>query len=93
MARYAENTILGDVQSLLAQAFIYKVPEEFTLRTEEGEPVKDVAPVQKLTGHSRYLSSSYRDGPVAYGQKGKLATFSSIQPLRMSSRPHLGTIQ
>ena len=82
----------GDVQCLAAQAFIYKVPEEFTLRTEEGEPVKDVAPVQKLTGHSRYFSS-YRDGPVAYGQTGKLATFSSIQPLRMSSRPHLGITQ
>jgi len=36
------------------QAFIYKVPEDFTLRTEEGESPKDVAPVQKLTGHSRY---------------------------------------
>lgn len=37
------------------QAFIYRVPEDFTLRTEEGESPKDVAPVQKLTGHSRYL--------------------------------------
>ena len=36
------------------QAFIYKVPEGFTLRTEEGETVKDVAPVRKLSGHSRY---------------------------------------
>lgn len=35
------------------KAFIYKVPEGFTLRTEEGEAVKDVAPVQKLSGHSR----------------------------------------
>ena len=37
-----------------AQAFIYKVPDDFTLRTEEGEDPRDVAPVQKLTGHSRY---------------------------------------
>ena len=35
------------------KAFIWQVPEEFTLRTEEGEELKDVAPVQKLTGHSR----------------------------------------
>ncbi|KAL2052865.1 hypothetical protein ABVK25_006805 [Lepraria finkii] len=35
------------------KAFIFKVPEDFTLRTEEGETIKDIAPVQKLTGHSR----------------------------------------
>lgn len=35
------------------QAFIWKVPEGFTLRTEEGEQPADVAPVAKLVGHSR----------------------------------------
>ena len=44
--------------SLMEQAFIYKVPEDFTLRTEEGEDPKDVAPVQKLAGHSRHISQN-----------------------------------
>lgn len=35
------------------KAFIWKVPEGFTLRTEEGEELKDIAPTGKLTGHSR----------------------------------------
>ncbi|KAL9591849.1 MAG: hypothetical protein Q9179_007312 [Wetmoreana sp. 5 TL-2023] len=35
------------------KAFIWRVPQGFTLRTEEGEDVKDVAPIQQLTGHSR----------------------------------------
>lgn len=35
------------------KAFIWKVPEGFTLRTEEGEQPADVAPVAKLVGHSR----------------------------------------
>ncbi|KAL9577301.1 MAG: hypothetical protein Q9212_006453 [Teloschistes hypoglaucus] len=35
------------------KAFIWRVPENFTLRTEEGEDVRDVAPVKQLTGHSR----------------------------------------
>ena len=38
-----------------AKAFIWRVREGFTLRTEEGENPKDVAPVQKLTGHSRKI--------------------------------------
>lgn len=36
------------------QAFIWRVPEDFTLRTEEGEDPKDVAPLKQFTGHSRY---------------------------------------
>jgi coronin-1B/1C/6 len=35
-----------------AQAFIWKVPEGFTLYTD-AEEVTDVAPVSKLAGHSR----------------------------------------
>ncbi|KAL9021200.1 MAG: hypothetical protein Q9185_001601 [Variospora sp. 1 TL-2023] len=35
------------------QAFIWRVPEDFTLRTEEGEDPKDVGPLKQLTGHSR----------------------------------------
>ncbi|KAL6716944.1 Coronin-like protein crn1 [Lecanora helva] len=35
------------------KAFIYKVPDDFTLRTEDDEAPQDVAPIQKLTGHSR----------------------------------------
>lgn len=35
------------------KVFIWKVPEGFTLRTEEGEEIKDVPPVQKLAGHPR----------------------------------------
>ncbi|KAL9048179.1 MAG: hypothetical protein Q9206_006192, partial [Seirophora lacunosa] len=35
------------------QAFVWRVPEDFTLRTEEGEDPKDVAPLKQLTGHSR----------------------------------------
>lgn len=35
------------------KAFIWKVPEGFTLKVEEGEEPKDVSPIHKLTGHSR----------------------------------------
>ncbi|KAL8873382.1 MAG: hypothetical protein Q9174_001138 [Haloplaca sp. 1 TL-2023] len=35
------------------KAFIWRVPENFTLRTEEGEEVQDVSPIKQLTGHSR----------------------------------------
>ncbi|KAL8823930.1 MAG: hypothetical protein Q9191_005436 [Dirinaria sp. TL-2023a] len=35
------------------KAFIWKVPEGFSTRTEEGEEPKDVASVRKLSGHSR----------------------------------------
>ncbi|KAL9603913.1 MAG: hypothetical protein Q9219_000851 [cf. Caloplaca sp. 3 TL-2023] len=35
------------------KAFIWRVPEDFTLRTEEGEDPKDIAPLKKFTGHSR----------------------------------------
>ncbi|KAL8727867.1 MAG: hypothetical protein Q9166_005744 [cf. Caloplaca sp. 2 TL-2023] len=35
------------------KAFIWRVPEDFTLRTEEGEEPKDVTPVKQLAGHSR----------------------------------------
>ena len=35
------------------KAFIWKVPDGFTLHVEEGEEPQDVAPVQKLIGHSR----------------------------------------
>ncbi|KAI4206275.1 MAG: hypothetical protein LQ346_001171 [Caloplaca aetnensis] len=35
------------------KAFIWRVPEDFTLRTEEGEDPKDVAPLKQFTGHSR----------------------------------------
>ena len=38
-----------------AKAFIWKVPEAFTLKTEEGEEPKDIAPVQRLGGHSRKI--------------------------------------
>ena len=38
-----------------AKAFIWRVPEGFTLRTEEDEDPKDVAPIQKLSGHSRKI--------------------------------------
>lgn len=35
------------------KVFIWQVPEGFTLYSESEEP-DDVAPVSKLTGHSRY---------------------------------------
>ncbi|KAL8636205.1 MAG: hypothetical protein Q9228_006374 [Teloschistes exilis] len=35
------------------KAFIWRVPGNFTLRTEEGEEIRDVAPLKQLTGHSR----------------------------------------
>ncbi|KAI4186663.1 MAG: hypothetical protein L6R41_003337 [Letrouitia leprolyta] len=35
------------------KAFIWRVPEDFTLRTEDGEDPKDVAPLKQFTGHSR----------------------------------------
>ncbi|KAL8799916.1 MAG: hypothetical protein Q9182_005535 [Xanthomendoza sp. 2 TL-2023] len=35
------------------KAFVWRVPENFTLRTEEGEEPTDVAPVKQLSGHSR----------------------------------------
>lgn len=34
------------------------MPEDFTLRTDEGEDPKDVAPIKQLAGHSRYRSRS-----------------------------------
>ena len=37
------------------KAFIWKVPEGFTLRVDEGEEPQDIAPVQKLVGHSRKI--------------------------------------
>ena len=57
MERYGHRSRLGGLSGLRLQAFIYKVPEDFTLRTEEGETPQDVAPVTKLSGHSRYGSS------------------------------------
>ncbi len=57
------DTIAAIDPKLTWQAFIYKVPEGFTLRTEEGEAVKDVAPVQKLSGHSRY--DGHRSGTTS----------------------------
>lgn len=38
-----------------AKAFIWKVPEGFKIRTEEGEESQDIAPVQRLSGHSRKI--------------------------------------
>lgn len=35
------------------KAFIWRVPDDFTLRTEDGEDPKDVAPLKQFTGHSR----------------------------------------
>lgn len=35
------------------KVFIWQVPQDFTLFTDAEEPA-DVAPVSKLTGHSRY---------------------------------------
>lgn len=35
------------------KAFIWTVPKGFSTRPEEGEEPRDVAPVQKLSGHSR----------------------------------------
>ncbi|KAL8659782.1 MAG: hypothetical protein Q9202_006957 [Teloschistes flavicans] len=35
------------------KAFIWRVPENFTLRTEEGEDIHDVSPLKQLAGHSR----------------------------------------
>ncbi|KAL8829453.1 MAG: hypothetical protein Q9170_006161 [Blastenia crenularia] len=35
------------------KAFIWRVPDDFTLRSEEGEDPKDVAPLKQLSGHSR----------------------------------------
>ncbi|KAL8948165.1 MAG: hypothetical protein Q9222_005630 [Ikaeria aurantiellina] len=35
------------------KAFIWRVPEGFTLRTEEGQDPEDVAPIKQLAGHSR----------------------------------------
>ena len=54
MARYKEYNCCLVSGAYGGQAFIYKVPEGFSLRTEEGETVKDVAPVQRLSGHSRW---------------------------------------
>ncbi|KAI4226573.1 MAG: hypothetical protein L6R36_003058 [Xanthoria steineri] len=35
------------------KAFIWRVPDDFTLRTEEKEEPRDVAPLKQLSGHSR----------------------------------------
>ncbi|KAL9029529.1 MAG: hypothetical protein Q9196_002243 [Gyalolechia fulgens] len=35
------------------KAFIWRVPEDFTLRTEDGEDPEDVGPLRQFTGHSR----------------------------------------
>ena len=35
------------------KAFLWKVPADFKVRADEGEELGDVAPVGKLTGHSR----------------------------------------
>ena len=69
------------------QANIYKVPEDFSLRTEEGEEPQDVAPVQKLAGHSRYGSRQLGDHTYLICT-GKLVTSSSIRQPRTSLRPH-----
>lgn len=53
--------------SSLLQAFIWKVPEDFNLRTEEGEDPADVAPFAKLIGHSRYSFSYAICSRHAYG--------------------------
>jgi coronin-1B/1C/6 len=39
----------------LSQVFLWRVPTGFTLFTDAEEPA-DVAPVGRLTGHSRYIS-------------------------------------
>jgi hypothetical protein len=39
------------------KVFIWQVPQGFTLYSDAEEP-EDIAPVSKLTGHSRYTSSS-----------------------------------
>jgi coronin-1B/1C/6 len=36
------------------KVFIWQVPQGFTLHTDADEPA-DVAPLSKLTGHSRYV--------------------------------------
>jgi WD40 repeat protein len=36
------------------KVFIWQVPQGFTLHTDAEEPA-DVAPLSKLTGHSRYV--------------------------------------
>ncbi|KAK9455400.1 DUF1900-domain-containing protein [Dipodascopsis uninucleata] len=43
---------------------IWKVPEDFTVHTAIGENIKDVAPVSKLSGHSRKVGH-VRFHPVA----------------------------
>jgi WD40 repeat protein len=39
------------------KVFIWQVPQGFTLYSDDEEP-NDVAPVSKLTGHSRYVGES-----------------------------------
>ncbi|KAI9691673.1 MAG: Coronin-like protein crn1 [Bathelium mastoideum] len=51
MARYVWNQTTWHIELNLSQVFLWRVPENFTLRTED-EP-EDVEPVGKLSGHSR----------------------------------------
>jgi WD40 repeat protein len=41
------------------KVFIWQVPQGFTLQTDADQPA-DVAPLSKLTGHSRYVLSLAR---------------------------------
>ena len=41
-------------QILIVQVFLWKVPDGFTLQTDNPEEIADVSPVSRLAGHSRY---------------------------------------
>ena len=50
------------------QVFLWRVPENFTLQTPEGDP-QDVAPISKLTGHSRYAGTEPRPSRLTFSRK------------------------
>jgi coronin-1B/1C/6 len=51
-ARHERQLETHNGEADFEQVFIWRVPEGFTLYTDEEEP-RDVAPVRKLVGHSR----------------------------------------
>lgn len=55
MPRYAAVAVPRDAAAYGAvQVFLWRVPEDFSLHTEDEEPT-DVSPIHKLSGHSRYV--------------------------------------
>lgn len=62
------------------KVFIWQVPQGFTLHTDAEEP-SDVAPLSKLTGHSRYVTLKQLGSPNI-SQEGRTS------PLQSCSRKH-----